>query len=143
MWRSRKFGKVRVWKFWNLGVGVVHFTSGSATLLTTIAWDDFQLSWRQQACKWHLHIHQHSHVWEWNYDGTIISNDASNIATFRNFLNYVMTSKWQTKALGFLWAFEESNQLGSISSFCDDSNLYTSVFKQLLPTCARNPSTNF
>jgi len=34
-----------------------------------------------------------------------------------------------TPALRFPWVFEESADWALLSSFCDDSNLHTSVFK--------------
>jgi len=38
------------------------------------------------------------------------------------------------KALVFLYAFEESVDCNLLSSFCDDSNLYISLFNYVLST---------
>jgi len=42
--------------------------------------------------------------------------------------------KLQTKGWGFLQAFEEASGWALLSRLCDDLNMHTSVFKQLVPT---------
>jgi len=45
-----------------------------------------------------------------------------------------LTPKFQLKALGLLYAFEESADYALLSYFCDDSNLRISIFKYVLST---------